>query len=170
MRNLFVAVALATAVFTSIATSSEEPTQAGTTTGPWQASDSQGGTFTLAPNETQRFTLVVSVHQDSVATLTEDASLTVYLTPSNQQAAGAAFGELSGGGQLDDTLVQFSQETLFLDGITTNCTVRSGRCERSYVLEIDHRSGGRLDVSWFAEAVVYGDGGVEAPIELYIVP
>ena len=27
-------------------------------------------------------------------------------------------------------------------------------------------SGGRLDVSWFAEAVVFGDGGVQAPIEL----
>ena len=90
----------------------------------------------------------------------------MYLTPSNQQASGAALGEISRGARAASELVQFSQETLFLDRITDNCTVRSGRCDATYVLEVDHQSGGRLDVSWFAEAVVFGDGGVQAPIEL----
>lgn len=166
MRKFVVPVLLGTAVASSIATSTEDPPPPpAPTTGPWQADDARVGAFTLAPDEVMVLTFTVDMNAQSVATI-EESSFTVYLTPSNQQANGGADAVLSIGGSADTAFVSTSDVTVQLDDVHLDCVNTFSYCRATYVLEVEQSQGGRLDIDWYAEAIVYGDGGIEGPVSV----
>lgn len=169
MRKILVPVLLCTAVVSSIATSTDEPPPPtpDPTTGPWQSSDSALGTFTLAPDEVMVLTYTVDVNAQSVATI-EESSFSVYLTPYNQQAGGGADAVLSIGGSADSSFVSTSDVTVEHTDTHLDCVNTFSYCRATYTLEVEQSVGGRLDIDWFAEAIVYGDGGIEGPISISV--